>query len=89
MDVIGRFEAEIRVADRIVNAKFYVMKGEGKTLIGRDTAIQLAILKLGSVNEISDEIAEFPKIKGVMIVVMRVLLVIEMIANQPLDMCLH
>lgn len=67
LDVIGRFDATIGVADRVTNAKFYVMRGEGKMLIGRDTAITLGILKLGVVNEIDDTFAEFPKIKGVMV----------------------
>lgn len=67
LDVIGRVDATMEVADRVINTKFYVMKGKGKFLIGRDTAIALGILQLGVVNAVDDTVEEFPKIKGVLV----------------------
>lgn len=59
-----------------INAKFYVIKGSGKTLIGRDTAEHLGVLKIkAEVNAIITDGAfrdtagnsEFAKIKGVIV----------------------
>lgn len=65
LQVRGTFNSNIIVGTEQTTAKFYVMEGEGKFLIGRDTAQDLGILKLGpDVNTIDEQI-EFSKIKGV------------------------
>ncbi|XP_055615270.1 uncharacterized protein LOC129761559 [Toxorhynchites rutilus septentrionalis] len=54
--VLSAFTATIKVGERITSAKFYVVKGNGKILIGRDTATVMGILKIdAAVNEINAE----------------------------------
>lgn len=75
LEVIGKFEAEIEVGasngkNKTVG-KFYVVKNGDQTLLGRDTARQLNVLRVGlptgttndeQVNSISPK--TFPKIRG-------------------------
>lgn len=66
LEVLSMFTASIQVRDTKLMAKFYVIKGEGKILIGKKTAINLNILRLGTdVNLVAN--TRFPKIKGVII----------------------
>lgn len=70
LTVLGTFMAELKIGNKRSMAKFYVIKGEGKLLIGRNTAEQLGILKMGedvNVNKISTVTNEFSKIKNVMV----------------------
>lgn len=65
LKLLGVFKAEIKVADKIEIAEFYVVDESGKILLGRETAIALKILKIGhDVNQIDEQ---FAKIKGVMV----------------------
>lgn len=67
---IGAFTAEIMVGRHRDLSDFYVIRGNGKVLIGRDTAISLGILKIGStVNGVDteDKVMKMGKIKGVVI----------------------
>lgn len=71
LEVIGVFEANIELAGQTKTAEFYMIKGTGKLLIGRDTAEAFGILKITcEVNKV-DGIGEMPgplnKIKGVMV----------------------
>lgn len=53
LEVLGAFTATIKLGDRKAPAEFYVVKGSGKVLIGRDTATAMGILKIDiAVNEI-------------------------------------
>lgn len=53
---LGVFTAEIVVDNRRCLAEFYVICGDGKILIGRDTATAMEILKIGAtINEVSTE----------------------------------
>ena len=48
LDVLGTFKALARVEGRETEAEFVVINGEGVALLGRETAIQLGVLKLGN-----------------------------------------
>lgn len=66
--VLGMFSAKLTIGNQTNNAKFYVMQGTGKVLIGRNTAEQFGILKMGTdINQVSNINKEFSKIKGVMV----------------------
>ncbi|XP_043862245.1 uncharacterized protein K02A2.6-like [Drosophila santomea] len=66
LEVIRVFEAPISAGrDNEVIATFYVIKNGRQSLLGRDTAIKLNVLRLGlNVNHI-EEPTPFPKWKGV------------------------
>ncbi|XP_065080271.1 uncharacterized protein LOC135703086 [Ochlerotatus camptorhynchus] len=56
LSVLGAFTATIKLGDRSESAEFYVVKGSGKILIGRDTATAMEILKINiAVNEIESQ----------------------------------
>lgn len=76
LEVLGMFDATLNMVNKYTTAKFYVIKGSGKTLIGRDTAEHLGVLKIAvEVNTIITDSAkgnvagssEFAKIKGVVV----------------------
>ena len=43
----GLFSCEARIADKSVPAKIIVIKGKGVPLLGKDTAMELGVLKIG------------------------------------------
>ena len=54
LEVLGSFRAATSTNNKEVNAEFIVIKGTGEPLLGRDTAIQLGVLKMGAnINSIS------------------------------------
>ncbi|XP_048001410.1 uncharacterized protein K02A2.6-like [Leguminivora glycinivorella] len=62
----GTFKANIKVGSQTQDATFYVITEGTRNLLGRDTAKQLGVLKLGlDINQIQEE--TFPKIKNVLI----------------------
>lgn len=63
LPVVGVHLRHLEIGGRNCDAKFYVIKGKGKLLIGRITALQ--ILKIGS--EVSDGVTELSKFKGIVI----------------------
>lgn len=64
LDIIGSFDTSITVGPAQKCAKFYVVKNGTRNLLGKETAIQLNVLKLGvSINSIRSEV--FPKFKDV------------------------
>lgn len=68
LQVAGSFESVIKTGEMSTVAKFYVMRGEGKFLIGRETAQNLGILKIGTdVNAVSVKEEELSKMKGIVI----------------------
>lgn len=70
LSVLGAFTATISLGDQRKSAEFYVVKGSGKILIGRDTATAMGILKIDiAVNEIdtADKVGPLGTIKDVVI----------------------
>lgn len=69
LPVIGVFTAELMLLQKNKNFDFYVIEGDGKLLVGRDTAIDMDVLKINfSVNKIDDQTTvKIGKIKGVVI----------------------
>ena len=47
LKVLGTFSASTKVAENEVQAEFVVIDSEGEALLGRETALQLGVLKLG------------------------------------------
>jgi len=47
LGVIGTFHCETSVGDNSVDAKFCVINGKGESLLGRETAMSLGVLKMG------------------------------------------
>lgn len=68
--LLGSFEANISVANKEINAKFYVVKNGQANLLGKETALKLGVLQIGlnilAINEKSAE-TPFPKMKGISI----------------------
>ena len=48
LNVLGTFSALVRVGGKETEAELVVINGEGAALLGRETAIQLGVLKLGT-----------------------------------------
>lgn len=65
--IIGVFEAEIEIADKSILAEFYVIKGTGKLLVGRETAEALGILKICIQQIETNQKGEMGKIKDVVV----------------------
>lgn len=66
LTVLGTFDAVLQIKNKKVTARFYIIKGKGKLLIGRGTANTLGILKIDfDVNKIDDSEQEFAKMKGI------------------------
>lgn len=48
LPVLGKFETEVEVTpDRKETAVFYVIKGKGSALLGKETSVQLGVLTIG------------------------------------------
>lgn len=57
LPVLGAFTAFIKLGDQSGSAEFYVIKGSGKILIGRDTATAMGVLKISTaVNKVDTEV---------------------------------
>ena len=54
LDTLGKFEASVNLAGKDVTAEFIVICNEGRPIIGRKTAMELDVLRLGpQVNAVS------------------------------------
>ena len=54
LDTLGKFEASVNLAGKDVTAEFIVISNEGRPMIGRKTAMELDVLRLGpQVNAVS------------------------------------
>ncbi len=42
------FKCDVRIGSRMVHAEFIVIKGTGEPLLGRETAMKLGVLKIGT-----------------------------------------
>lgn len=73
LEIIGVFEAEIEIGQSMERAEFFVIKGTGQLLIGRETAERLNVLKIkceinnvdakevhGPMNKIRNVLVEIP-----------------------------
>ncbi|XP_055591144.1 uncharacterized protein LOC129743194 [Uranotaenia lowii] len=77
LNVVGSFEANISVVSdkkkACLRTAFYVIKDGKQNLLGRDSAKQLGVLRIGlpntwesnSINNIPEDVQHFPVIKGV------------------------
>lgn len=66
LHIIGTFDTSIKAGEKVTGARFYVVLGGEQSLLGRKTAMELGVLKIGiQVNEISEKHTDvFPKLKG-------------------------
>lgn len=70
LPLIGAFSATIKLGSVSESAEFYVVKGDGKILIGRDTAMAMGVLKIGiPVNnmEVDSEYKKLGTIKDIVV----------------------
>lgn len=64
----GSFCATIQLANKKKDAMFYVIEGGTRDLLGKMTATDLGVLKIGlDVNQVGTNSKPFPKFKGVLI----------------------
>ena len=47
LSTLGKFRTSVQLDDHAVEAEFVVISGKGRPLLGRETAVQLGVLKLG------------------------------------------
>ncbi|XP_035901959.1 uncharacterized protein K02A2.6 isoform X2 [Anopheles stephensi] len=68
LSIIGMFTATISLGTAKTVADFYVVEGDGKTLIGRDTAIYMGILKISiPVNAVEGEKGKLGTINNIVL----------------------
>lgn len=70
LDILGSFDVDISViTDKSIKCTVYVIRNGTRDLLGKETAIQLGVLKIGfQINAVSNEASlekAFPKFKGV------------------------
>lgn len=65
--VQGSFETIIKINDETVPSTIYVIENGSRNLLGKDTAIQLGVLKLGTNIHHIQEPTPFPKFKNVLV----------------------
>lgn len=64
LKVIGSFDSLIKVGNRSLTTKFYVIENGSRNLLGKETSISLGVLKIGfDVNSV--ELTQFPKFKDI------------------------
>ncbi|KAL4231673.1 hypothetical protein ACF0H5_009252 [Mactra antiquata] len=59
LNLSGEFEADISLNDKkqiLKRVTFYVIKGKAPNLLSRETAVELGVLKIGSVHAINEDI---------------------------------
>lgn len=65
--VLGSFRAAVYAGGKSKEAKFYVIENGKRSLLGRKTAIELGVLKLGFEVNMVNEKQPFPKMRGIQI----------------------
>lgn len=67
LNILGSFDAKIKLGTNQENATFYVIKNGKRNLLGKTTAISLGVLKIGlNISHVTD-VQPFPKFKNVLI----------------------
>ena len=66
LTIVVEFKAEIKLKDKSTVADFYVIENGSKSLLGKNTAMELGVLKMGfDINSIDEDSNDaFPKFKG-------------------------
>ncbi|XP_046975751.1 uncharacterized protein LOC124541886 [Vanessa cardui] len=68
LTVKGSFEAEIEANGRKCYSTFYVIGDGTKNLLGKTSALQLGVLRIGiGINQVENMITPFPKFKDVLV----------------------
>lgn len=68
LPLLGVFTALVKLGNACQLAEFFVIQGNGKILIGRETAMSMGVLKIGvPVNEVSTECNKLGTIKGIIV----------------------
>lgn len=68
LTILGSFTAYVKVGQKIVQAKFYVVAGGQRSILGDETSKELGILRVGlDISHISSPTEPFPKIKDVQV----------------------
>ena len=67
LDLMGSFDANLKIADRSKNATFYVIADGTRDLLGKDTAVAMGVLKIGLEIDQMEIKTEFPKFKDVLV----------------------
>ncbi len=48
LPVMGAFKCDVRIGSQMVHAEFFVIKGTGEPLLGRETSMKPGVLKIGT-----------------------------------------
>jgi hypothetical protein len=64
LKVIMEFEAIIKVEEKSIVDKFFVIEGGNQALLGRAASEKLGVLRVGKVIQAVTQCKELPKIKG-------------------------
>ena len=65
LQVAGTFTAEVSVGERVLSGvEFFVIENKGQALLGRETAIALEVLKLGTPVQVNSLEASTDGLKG-------------------------
>ncbi|XP_062710656.1 uncharacterized protein K02A2.6-like [Aedes albopictus] len=68
LPLVGVFTAMVKMGNKSDLAEFYVIKGKGKILIGRDTAMAMGVLRIEvPVNEVSTERGKLGTIRDIIV----------------------
>ncbi|XP_044766712.1 uncharacterized protein LOC123322760 [Coccinella septempunctata] len=69
LKVKGSFETSIKVNGKITHSTVYVISDGSRNLLGKDTALQLRVLKLGDmeVDSVKELKTPFPKFKNILV----------------------
>ncbi|XP_022836497.1 uncharacterized protein K02A2.6-like [Spodoptera litura] len=67
LELLGSFNANLKIADRETKATFYVIADGTRDLLGKDTATEMGVLKVGLAVNQMDINKEFPKFKDVLV----------------------
>lgn len=62
IEVVGRFQAEVKIGMTTVEAKFYVVKQGKQNLLSKDTSEKLGVLKIGAIGQVGMKLSPFPKV---------------------------
>ena len=64
LEIIGTFNCEVLTGHHATNAEFCVISGKGESLLGKDTAVNLGVLKMGIGNWFKELGQIFSSLRG-------------------------